>query len=234
MKHLTPENIAQLWDNQAQPCLSVYGPLQADQANRQSCGSGIAWRDIAREKLAATGVAAEVIQDLLASAEATLAKTSPAPEDQAIALFVSPSSALAFPLAQPVTEQVAVSDHFVLRDLLEQDLQEQDFETAWQEMQAALDSGRVKQKILTIVEAIGHGVIDLLIVTQGQKIPGRFDRGIHKLVWPKPEDPGALFEHHDLLEYVAIRTLRKGGRVYFAKPGLLPAEVDALALKKAY
>lgn len=104
--------------------------------------------------------------------------------------------------------------------------------TVWDEAQNHLGGTRVRQNIRQIIEAADNGRVAQLFIPKGQCLSGRIDSESKQIVWPQINVPEKPFDHADLIEIAAIKTLQNGGDVYPVAADRLPEGADALAVMR--
>ena len=100
----------------------------------------------------------------------------------------------------------------------------------WEMAQNHLGSSRIRDNIRQIIEVADRGQVAQLFLPKGHHLPGRFDEATRQIRHPEVETAERPFDHNDLLEQAAIKTMQNGGAVYTIAKDMLPQDADALAV----
>lgn len=87
-------------------------------------------------------------------------------------------------------------------------------------------SPRVSRDVETVVTASEYGRLESLFVAVGSQIWGHFDHDTGQVIMH--DEPGA--GDYDLLDFAALNTLGKGGRVFAVAPEEVPADAPVAAI----
>ncbi|MFA7566937.1 MAG: hypothetical protein WCY01_07900 [Alkalispirochaeta sp.] len=99
-------------------------------------------------------------------------------------------------------------------------------EAAFGQYQQLAGTGRTTTEVTEVVPAAHHGRVEVLFVSLGVQMWGRFDPENGGVELHDTQQPG----DEDLLDFAAVQTLTKGGAVFVVSPEKLPDQARVAAV----